>query len=296
MAQKLSFHEAQKIALLSQKLLNEKEFGTGKEAVFQAIDHVGYIQIDTISVVQRAHHHSLWNRTSSYKNKHLSALQEDKKIFEYWSHAAAYLPMRSYRYCLPNMNRIAGGEKHWYDKDKKIMDFVLKRIKEEGPLQARDFEDNRASSRPWWDWKPAKRALEQQFMEGRLMVLRRDKFKKVYDLTERVLPDDIDTSMPSEVDYIQFLIFDFLKAHGLGTEKEMGYLRKGLLSKIKQVVMQLVEEGELIEVEVNHKKMFTTGMALNLLNKRLPRTKLKILSPFDNFIIQRQRIKNLFQF
>ena len=112
-----------------------------RDATLSAIAHLGYIQIDAISVIQRAHHHTLWNRNPRYKAAHLDDLLAEKEVFEYWSHAAAYLPMRDYRFSLPRKRALASGEQdHWYERDDSMMKLVLKRIATEGPLMAKDFE------------------------------------------------------------------------------------------------------------------------------------------------------------
>lgn len=132
----LSLQDAQKAILLSQGIHNESKIGKGKAATYQAIEAINYVQIDSISVVERAHHHSIWNRAERYDPAHIEQLLADKKIFEYWSHAASYLPMVDYRYSLPRKHAIAQGKKHWFTIDKKDSAFVLERIKTDGPLQA----------------------------------------------------------------------------------------------------------------------------------------------------------------
>ena len=97
MTESLSIQQARKLVLLSQRLPPAKQTGSAIAATLSAIEHLGYIQIDTISVIQRAHHHTLWNRNPRYKTSHLNKLVADKQVFEYWAHAAAYLPMRDYR-------------------------------------------------------------------------------------------------------------------------------------------------------------------------------------------------------
>ncbi|PQL72252.1 DNA glycosylase AlkZ-like family protein, partial [Acinetobacter baumannii] len=90
-----------KIALLKQGLGKNSPFATGRQGTLEAIEHLGYVQIDTISVVERAHHHILWSRVPDYDLSHLNSLVRERQIFEYWYHAASYLPMKDYRYALP---------------------------------------------------------------------------------------------------------------------------------------------------------------------------------------------------
>ena len=118
----ISVSQARKLALLSQRVPPLKQAGNSLEATYSTIEHLGYIQIDTISAIQRAHHHTLWSRNPQYLGSHLEKLIVDRKIFEYWSHAAAYLPMHDFRYSLPRKQAIARGkENHWYHRDEKLM-------------------------------------------------------------------------------------------------------------------------------------------------------------------------------
>lgn len=202
----LSLEEARILALKSQGLL-QPNFGKGKAGTLSAINHIGYVQIDTLSVAARAHHHTLWTRVPDYKEDYLNQLLEkDKSIFEYWSHAASYLPMNDYRFSLRNKKGYADGKSHWFGQDKKMNKFVLDRIKAEGPLQSKDFEHRRNGPGNWYEWKPAKKALEQLFMEGKLMVVKRQGFQKVYDLSERVLPSNVNTDLPTEKEFAEYLI------------------------------------------------------------------------------------------
>ena len=131
------------------------------------------------------------------------------------------------------------------------MSEVLRRIKAEGPLSASDFEGDGKSSGTWWDWKPAKRALDSLFFEGALMVSHRQNFRKYYDLTERVLPSSVDTKVPSEDEYGRFLVLRFLGAHGLGKAGEIGHLRKGMLPVVRRVLKEMCEEEVVQEVSVS---------------------------------------------
>ena len=152
----------------------------GKRATLNAIEQLGYVQIDTISVVARAHHHILRSRVPNYQPVHLDRLQREGQIFEYWYHAAAYLPMRDYRYALPLMQKMARREDAWVRSyDDALMADVIRHVADAGPTRARDFETPaRKGETGWWNWKPAKRALEQLFMQGDLMITGRDGFEK----------------------------------------------------------------------------------------------------------------------
>jgi uncharacterized protein YcaQ len=134
---------ARRLVLDSQGLAREASFGRGKKAVAEAIHQLGYVQIDTISVIQRAHHHVLNTRIPGYQESMLHTLQAvDNSVFEYWSHAAAYLPIRDFRYYLPIMQGFAANR----PRDKKLVDEILKRIHTEGALQARISSNHQVKS------------------------------------------------------------------------------------------------------------------------------------------------------
>ena len=295
----LSTEEARLVLLESQGLLNSG-FGKGKNAALTAIQHLGYVQIDTLSVVARAHHHTLWTRLPDYKENYLNELlAEDKTIFEYWSHAASYLPMNGYRFTLPRKKAYAEGKSHWFNQDKKMNKYVLDKIKVEGALQSKDFEHKRDGGANWYDWKPAKQALEQLFMEGKLMVAKRRGFQKVYDLAERVLPEGIDSSYPSEKEYAEYLINNSIRSYGIVTENEMTYLRSGLKSPLNKALKRLLKEGEVIEVKLEDVKdmaFYTASDKLQSIEKIKSRNDVHLLSPFDTTVIQRKRVERFFNF
>ncbi len=292
----LSLQQARKLVLLSQKLPPAKQTGGATAATLSAIEHLGYIQIDTISVIQRAHHHTLWNRNPRYSPSVIDALIANKQIFEYWSHAAAYLPMKDFRYSLHRKQALATGDQdHWYERDEQLMKSVLKRIDKEGPLMAKDFGHSGKRTGEWKS-KPAKRALEYLFMQGELMVPCRINFHKVYDLTQRVLPENTDLTLPTPGEYARFLITRYLRANGLGQSAEIAYLLKNTKTLISIEVKEMISQGELLQINVAGNMYYALPTALELLNKPLARSKLKILSPFDNLLIQRKRMKALFGF
>ena len=292
----LSLKEAQHIVLHSQLLSSRPSFDSAMQTTLSTIEHLMYVQIDTISVVQRAHHHTLWARNPGYSTTHIDALLEQKKIFEYWSHAAAYLPINDFRYSLLRKKAIAEGEQdHWYERDKKTMAYVLDRIRDEGPLMSKDFECKNKTKGEWYN-KPTKIALEYLFMQGELMVPRRTHFQKVYDLTERVLPSNIPVNLPTQDEYSRYLITGFLKANGLGKVNEISYLKNTGKDHVKKKVKDMLHDGELLQIKVNDSVYYALPDSLDILEKPALRSKATILSPFDNFIIQRKRIQELFGF
>jgi uncharacterized protein YcaQ len=302
----LSPEQARTLVLKKQGLLNPS-LQKGKKGVLSIIEQLGYIQIDTLNVVARSHHHTLWTRQQDYHENFLNQLLEkDKRIFEYWSHAASYLPMKDYRYTLAVKKLYADGKSHWFAQNKKMNKYVLDKIKAEGPLQSKDFEFKRDSPGNWYNWKPAKQALEQLFMEGKLMVAKRLNFQKVYDLTERVVPADINTTMPDKKEFAGYLIRKAVQSNGISSEGEMNYLRKGGNEAISREVKRMLKEGELLALNIETLKdtYLTTPVIAKSLTQMEVNSKMNdpvernmhFLSPFDNVVIQRKRLNNFFGF
>ena len=299
-----------RLTLAAQGLLQAQSFGRGLVGARNAIAHLGYVQIDTISVVERAHHHVLHSRVPNFKTDMMNKMLVDGDIFEYWSHAAAFLPMDDYRFSLPYKHAIKGGQTHWYKSpDQKLMKELLARIKADGPLRSRDIENKQQKRGGWWDLKPAKKALEQLYMQGDLMVCDRTGFQKQYDLTERVLPNHVNTKIPSVEELAQHLLDQQLRCHGLVSIKGLTYLRRNteLRKTMKALVSERLAQGTLQQVLVNAEA--NRGVSGNdgpseyfieteALERRQPRLndRLLIVSPFDNVAIQRDRLKDLFQY
>lgn len=299
--------QARYLALSSQGLTCQHPFGRGLSAVVSAIKRLGYVQIDTISVVQRAHHHVLWSRIPTYDPgcqktpSHLDQLlNQPQGVFEYWSHAAAFLPISEYRYSLIRKQRLRSGANLWFHRDDAIIRHVLKRITNEGPLSSRDFKNNTPSGASgWWDWKPAKKALEQLFLDGTLMVSARQGFQKTFDLTERVLPPDIDRSVPSISEFARWLITTMLRAHGLATLTEISYWAPRLKPPIQKALVDMQNAGIVVSGRVKgHSKQqyYLLTETWDEMRKPVYDRRMRILNPFDNTVIQRKRLEQLFGF
>lgn len=291
----ISNKEARHIILANQGLY-DNFFGEKKEGALKVIEHLGYVQIDTISIVERAHHHTIWTRVDDYNKNYLDELIEDKTVFEYWSHAAAYLPMRDYRFSLVRKNLFASGKNKWF-QNKKVTKFVYDRIVAEGALQSKDFEEEK-SRKGWWDWKESKRALEQLFMEGKLMVAKRKGFQKVYDITERVLPVGVNTKMPADKEYGTYLILKTIRANGMAGKNEIGYLRGHTKTIVAKLLSEMEEAGMItsLRVEQVDEILYTTNANLERVASTKAGKEVKILSPFDNCVIQRSRLKRFFDY
>ncbi len=294
----ISKKEARRILIVNQKLSGNGIFRSGKK-LLNIIESVGYVQIDTISVVERAHHHTLWSRMPEYKQHLLDHLLEtDKSIFEYWSHAAAYLPMKDFKYSLIRKQNYSRRNKNWEKGNKKILKYVYDRIVSEGPLQSKDFEDKSKRTSGWWDWKPSKDALDFLFHKGDLMIKSRKGFQKVYDLTERVLPSETDTRVPTEDEYYEHLILNSIRSNGFASVKEITYNRRYDRIQFLKTLKRLLENNIIIKININGltEEYYTTGDIMTMPVKSSDTKSVHILSPFDNLIIQRKRLKDLFDF
>jgi len=289
-----------RLALDRQGLLRAAPFGRGRGAVLRAIEHLGYVQIDSIAVVERAHHHVLRSRVPNYRPAHLDALVSAGEVFEYWYHAAAYLPMSDYRFALPRMAAMRAGRERWLrSRDQRLMRYVLDRIRAEGPLLARDFAGPRpAGAAGWWNWKPTKQALEQLFMQGDLMAVRREGFQKRYELTERVLPAHVDTRMPSLAEQAKHLVDNALRAHGFADAKSITHLRRGtpLREAVKTELAEREAAGRVQRIRLPNGTAAWLDAELTAVRTPRAGTQARLLSPFDNAVILRHRGQAVFDF
>ena len=289
-----------RLALSHQGLAGKRKIGSGASGVEKTLERLGYVQIDTISVVARAHHHTLFTRVAKYDEAQINALVRQRCAFEYWAHAAAYLPMRDYRYALPMMRAVARGEVGgWHHRrDDALRARVKDRIREEGPLFARDFEDSPRRGAGWWNWKPAKRALEQLFMEGELMSVERQGFQKRYELAERALPPGIDTTEPDLAEHADHVIDATLAAHGFATRRSIAYQRRDarVRAAVGQCLKARVAAGDIERhAAADGELLYCRPGTLDAAPRRAPDLA-RILSPFDNVVIQRRRCAQVFGF
>jgi uncharacterized protein YcaQ len=294
----LTIQQLKSITLESQGLLQTSPFGKGKKAVLDALEHLGYLQIDTLSIVERAHHHTLWTRIPAYKTAHLDELVKERKVFEYWFHAASYLPMKDFRFALPQMLEVKQSETHYYNADRKVMQYIMDTIRAEGPKKARDFESESKKAGSWWHWKPTKIALERLFLQGDLMISERSGMQKTYDIAERVLPKSIDTTEPSPIEFAEYLVKTYLRAYGFTTVKQITHLKTGepLRKGVNEVLNAMLQEGTIQKVDI---ESFPSVFIQSDLTEKTfieSNSNIRLLSPFDNSIIHRDRIKQFFNF
>lgn len=286
------------LTLFNQGLGKISRFAKGLEGSLQAIEHLGYVQIDTISVVERAHHHILWSRVPDYELSHLNSLVGERQIFEYWYHAASYLPMKDYRYALPAMMSVRKGESRYFNRgDQHLMNEILARVRAEGKIRLRDIDkNNKKSLGNWWNTGPGRRAFEQLYMQGDLMICERNGMEKVFDLTERCLPGNIDLSMPTLYEYAQYLFNNTLRAHGAFTWKQLVHLKKNDLKETMRVVLkEQIDTSVVSAIKLENGQTLYVDVAA-IEQKVGTDFGLKILSPFDNSLIHRDRLVSLFEF
>jgi uncharacterized protein YcaQ len=306
MIDSISQKTARRMALHAQLLDGKTRIKKGKDGIAQAIKHLGYIQIDTISVIERAHHHTLWTRVPGYETKMLHEIQAiDRSIFEYWGHAASYLPMSDYRFYIPMMRSFyeptGAWWRGWGDKYGNYLEPVLKRIREEGPLAARDFENPGGRGKgPWWDWKPAKAALEMLFWRGELMISERRGFQRIYDLTERVLPQGTNVELPTAEELGRFIVRRALTALGVASEKEIrDYIRIGDKDIVAKALKEMLASEVIVRLNVEGQGGVVYALPKVLQEVSCFRAgppRVRLLNPFDNLVISRSRLKQRFDF
>lgn len=286
--------------IIKNQLLSGKPAYSGEAGTKQVIEQLGYVQIDTISVIARAHHHILYTRIPDYSADFLQAVEKKRQVFEYWAHAASYLPMKDFRFSMVQMEKIKAGSGHWRKRDPKVMKWVYDQVRAEGPKMAKDFEKEKKLSYDHpWGGHPVKQALQQLFMEGDLMITERRGFQKVFDLKERVLPNEVDTQLPTLKEYHKYLIRRDLSANGLMKAREIGHLITIPQKELSTILEELIESEDLVKVSIKGLEPDTyyalkeplSSFEISRSNKQL-----KILSPFDNLVIQRKRMQNLFNF
>jgi uncharacterized protein YcaQ len=294
----LSPSQARKIILHAAGLYKRAPFGKGREAVYKLIDHLGYVQIDANYVVERAHHHAIASRVPDYKQEWLDELQADGRVFEFYTSDAGYIPMHDFRFSLPVKEGFVARRKPLTPAEITLMNQVLDRIAREGPLMVKDFDNDReVASTGWWDWRPSKIALERLYLDGRLMVTRKD-FHKVYDLPRNLIPHDIDTTMPTPEEYARYIIRRCLKSLGIAYAKELAWRARWVKNNlVKKELEKLVEEGEVCKVAIEGLTTAPLYMLPTYKNKKIGLAgDAYVLSPFDTLNVFRHRLKDFFNF
>jgi uncharacterized protein YcaQ len=301
----LSLAEARHIALRAQGLAEAPApFGLGKPAVLRAIQHLGYVQVDTISVLQRAHHHVLWSRVPDYEPDMLHELQSpDGAVFEYWNHAASYLAMSDFRFSLPLMRKYRR-ERHWSDPTPELesaMRRIKRLVRRAGAFKISDVEST-GTAGGWFKAAPDKierRALHELWMGGEIMIHSRQGFQKVYDLPGKIIPPSVDLTRPTDREAAAFHVRRALRALGIARLPELHYLQDaGRASEGRAALAKLVKAGNAVELRITEHPDIPVFALREALEWAAPMEQalVRFLSPFDNLTIQRKRLKWLFDF
>ena len=290
----LSKVEARRIWLGAQRLDRPEPFGAGPQAVKAAVEHLGYVQIDTIHVVERCHHHILWNRIPAYRRDDLRRAQSvDKTVCEYWTHALSYVPAQDLSFFLAAMRRHRREGHTWLGSvDPADLRKVMRLIRREGALTIRDIDDDVLVEKqhPWASRKPSKRALQLAFYQGWLTIAERTGMLKTYELTARHFGWEKPPKAASAKEIMAYRLDRGLRAQGVVSLDSICHLDAPSKAAIRQLIDARLRRGELVPVALEGaaKPHFARPQTLDEAAADLPDA-VHILSPFDPLIIQRRR-------
>jgi uncharacterized protein len=296
--------QARRIWLHAQRLDTTEPFGSGPKATPAAVAHLGYLQIDTIYVIERSHHHILYTRIPTYRRDHLQQAQSiDKTIFEYWTHALSYLPTADLRFYVRDM-RHAGEDwrrrNGWFGTVSNVdLRRVLSRIRKHGALTIRDIEDEPVEKDyAWASRKPSKRVLELAFYRGLVTISQRAGMLKTYELTTRHFGWNRLPRAATERETLNYLLDRALQSQGIVSIESICYLDPPRKLAMRRLVESRVRRQELVPVQLEG-----AGQSLHWIRPDIldaipdPAQELvHILSPFDPLIIQRKRLRLFFDY
>jgi uncharacterized protein len=293
--------EARRLWLRAQRLDTRAPFGDGPQAVADAVAHLGYVQIDTINVIERCHHHILWTRIPDYRRADLRQAQSvDKSVFEYWTHALSYVPAKDFRFFIPDM-RLHKREGHQWFASVKPADTrkVMRRLRE-GRLTIRDIEDDVLTEKEhlWASRKPSKRALQLAFYSGMVTVSERNGMLKTYDLMQRHFGWDQPPRAASAAEISGYLLDRALRAQGVVSLDSICHLDAPSKASVRRLIEARVRRAELVPVALESAgKQEHWAAPETLANRGEGGFELAhILSPFDPLIIQRKRTHLIFDY
>ena len=299
----LSIADARRIALAAQGFDTARPKTKATQRNVDAlISRLGVIQIDSVNVLVRSQELPLFARLGNHNRNAIPRATQQQKLFEYWGHEAAHLPVDLHPLFRWKMDAARTGRvTHWgltsfYEENKAFVKRTLKHVEKHGPTTSRELSTRTEKKGTWWDWDEAKVALEYLFLTGELMSRGRGTdFARIYDTPERVLPQQIfDAPTPSEHDARKQLLIRSTIAQGVATASDLADYYRQKLATVKPLIDELLEEGELraVEVEGWMEKAFVHRKAK--LPKELHATAL--LSPFDSLVWCRPRNERLFNF
>ena len=291
---------ARAIWLRAQRLDSEAPFGAGPPATAAAVDHLGYVQIDTIHVIERCHHHILWNCIPAYRRTDLHHAQSvDKSVFEYWTHALAYVPAKDFRFFIPAM-KLHRREGHRWFSEVKPADLrkVMRLLNKDGALTIRDIEDDVLVEKvhAWASRKPSKRALQLAFYEGRVTISERNGMLKTYDLMDRHFGWDKLPSAASAREITGYLLDRGLRAQGVVSLDSLCHLDAPSKKAVRRLIEARVRRKELVPVALEgagKQEHWAEAATLEITGKG-EGERVHVLSPFDPLMIQRKRTQLIF--
>lgn len=278
--------------------------------LLELIAHMGFVQVDSINTIERAHHLILFARNSTYQQDHLAhLLEQERALFENWTHDAAIIPMQFYRYWMLRFDReqerlrTVWRQQHRQGFEEQV-DQVLTSIRANGPVMARDLgTDQKKGAQGWWDWHPSKTALEYLWRCGDLAITRRNGFQKVYDLAERVIPATARDHKPSRDAVVDWACRSALQRLGFATPREIaGFWAAVSTAEVQAWCKHNLDNGVgQVTVECADgsppRPTFARGDLVELLQDiPHPPRQVRFLSPFDPLIRDRLRTSRLFNF
>jgi uncharacterized protein len=293
--------DARRIWLAAQRLDVSAPFGEGAQAVADAVAHLGYVQIDTINVIERCHHHILYTRIPAYRRADLRQAQSaDRSVFEYWTHALSYVPSRDFRFFMPDM-RLHQREGHrWFANVKPADTRKVMRLLRGGALTIRDIEDDVLTEKEhlWASRKPSKRALQLAFYCGTVTVSERNGMLKTYDLMKRHFGWDKPPKSATLPEVTAYLLDRALRSQGLVSLDSICHLDAPNKKGVRREIDRRVRRGELVPVAVDGAGKQEHWAAPELLDMKCEAVPplVHILSPFDPLIIQRKRTGLIFDY
>ncbi|WP_040650401.1 winged helix-turn-helix domain-containing protein [Roseovarius sp. 217] len=296
---------------LDRHLLLRPEAGTGKGTDLNRLLHaLGFVQVDSVNTLARAHDLILWSRQGKYRPQNLTQLvARHRSAFEHWTHDAAAVPMQFYPMWrlkfIRDEARMRARWPQWRREgwDAEI-DTVLQHIADHGPACSLDVgKDETRGTSGWWDWHPSKTALEFLWRSGRLAVCHREGFRKYYDLAERVIPTEHLKDQRDEAEIIDWAMMGAFDRLGFGTSGELaGFFDIVTREEAKAWCQTAMADGRIIEVDIamtdgSLRRSFTTKAILeDVSSLSEPSSRVRLLSPFDPALRDRSRAERLFGF
>jgi uncharacterized protein YcaQ len=295
----LTKKEARRIWLQAQRLDALAPFGEGPAATAAAVEHLGYVQIDTINVVERCHHHILYSRIPAYRRTDLKHAQSvDKSVFEYWTHALSYVPTRDFRYFMPLMREHRREGHQWYASVKPADMRKVMRLIKAGPLTIRDIEDDVLTEKEhlWQSRKPSKRALQLAFYTGALTISERNGMLKTYELMTRHFGWERPPKPASAGEVATYLLDRGLRAQGVVSLDSICHLDAPSKPAVRRAIEARVRKRELLPIALEgagKQEHWARPETLERAGEGAAPL-VHILSPFDPLIIQRKRTELIF--